>query len=213
MVIIRSEADIEAGLEALAVLDPALAPIIAVAGAVPLRLSPPGFASLAHIIVSQMVSRASAMAIWNRMLVAGPVTPEAYCDLNEEVIRALGLSRAKGRTLAAAANAILDGRLELEALETMPIEAALGKLTALSGIGPWTAEIYMMFAAGHADLFPAGDIALRKAVAHALLDGNVPSVTALADHAQRWSPWRAVAARLFWAYYARAMGRDGLPVS
>ena len=147
------------------------------------------------------------------MLAAGPVTPEAYCDIKGEVIRALGLSRAKGRTLAAVASAIVEGRLELEALETMPIEAALGKLTALSGIGPWTAEIYMMFAAGHADLFPAGDIALRKAVAHALLDGNVPSVTALVDHAQRWSPWRAVAARLFWAYYARAMGRDGLPVS
>ena len=213
MVIIRNEADIEAGLKALAALDPALTPVIAVAGAVPLRLSPPGFESLAHIIVSQMVSRASAMAIWTRMLAAGPVTPEIYCNLNEGTIRSLGLSRAKGRTLAAAANAIIEGRLDLYALAELPVDEARRRLTAISGIGPWTADIYMMFAAGHADLFPCGDIALRKAVAHALLDGNVPSVTALGELARRWSPWRAVAARLFWAYYARAMGRDGLPVS
>lgn len=213
MVIIRNEADIAAGLAALADIDPALCPVIAAAGPVPLRLSPPGFESLAHIVVSQMVSRASAMAIWNRMLAAGPVAPELYAGLDQGAARAFGLSGAKARTLAGAAAEIVTGRLDLDALGRLPVEAALGRLTAVSGIGPWTAEIYMMFAVGHADIFPAGDVALRKAVAHGLRLAQTPSIRALGAHAVRWSPWRAVAARLFWAYYACRMGRDGLPAT
>lgn len=213
MAIIRNEADIEEGLAALLAADPALLRVAQAAGPLPLRLAEPGFAGLAHVIVSQMVSRASAGAIWARMVAEGPVTAAAFLSLDEERVKRYGLSRAKASALATAATEVAAGRLDLDALCGLEASVAMAKLTALSGIGPWTAEIYLMFCGGHADLFPAGDVALRKAVAHGLGLADVPDVRALYRLSARWSPWRSVAARLFWAYYARHMGRDALPAA
>ncbi|UVD56301.1 DNA-3-methyladenine glycosylase [Rhizobium sp. Pop5] len=211
--IIRNEDDVRQGLEALLRLDPRLAPIAADAGPVPLRLREPGFAGLAHIIVSQMVSRASAEAIWRRMLPAdGQLTAEGYVLLHPEAWREFGLSRAKAETLARIAEAVASGRLDLSGLCLKPPGEALGELTALKGIGPWTAEVYLMFCGGHADVFPAGDVALQNAVGVAFGLAARPQAKALALLAEAWSPWRSVAARLFWAYYAAKMRRDMVPV-
>ncbi|MBX5002213.1 DNA-3-methyladenine glycosylase 2 family protein [Rhizobium lentis] len=211
--IIRSDDDVRLGLDALLVLDPRLAPIAADAGPIPLRLREPGFAGLAHIIVSQMVSRASAEAIWRRMLPAdGPLTAEGYVRLAPEVWREFGLSRAKADTLSRIAEAVASGRLDLSGLCLKPPDEALGELTALKGIGPWTAEVYLMFCGGHADVFPAGDVALQNAVGAALGLAARPQAKALAKLSQVWSPWRSVAARLFWAYYATKMRRDMVPI-
>ncbi|MBX4911867.1 MULTISPECIES: DNA-3-methyladenine glycosylase [Rhizobium] len=211
--IIRNDDDVRLGLEALLRLDPRLAPIAADAGPVPLRLREPGFAGLAHIIVSQMVSRASAEAIWRRMLPAdGPLTAEGYVLLAPEAWREFGLSRAKADTLSRIAEAVVSDRLDLSGLCLKPPDEALGELTALKGVGPWTAEVYLMFCGGHADVFPAGDVALQNAVGTALGLAARPQAKALARLSQVWSPWRSVAARLFWAYYATKMRRDMLPI-
>jgi DNA-3-methyladenine glycosylase II len=211
--IIRNEEDIREGLEHLLRLDPRLAAIAEEAGPIPLRLREPGFAGLAHIIVSQMVSRASAEAIWRRMLPPdGLLTAEGYVTLYPEAWREFGLSRAKAVTLSGIADAVASGHLDLAALSLRPPAEALAELTSLKGVGPWTAEVYLMFCGGHADVFPSGDVALQNAVAAALGFEKRPQAKALASLATIWSPWRSVAARLFWAYYAQKLGRGLLPV-
>lgn len=212
MLLIRAEADIVEGLGALIRLDPGLEPIVRAAGPVPLRLSPPGFAGLSQIIVSQMVSKASAGAIWRRIIQAGPVTPVDYLAHGPEVVAGFGLSRAKAATLEGLARAIMDGELDLDALASLNQEEALYRLRALKGIGAWTAEVYLMFCLGAPDIFPSGDVALRAAVGHALCLNERPAAARVDEIARRWSPRRAVAARLFWAYYATVMRRDALPV-
>lgn len=214
MQIIRSEGDVEQGLSELLRLDPRLSAVAADAGPLPLRLREPGFAGLAHIIVSQMVSRASAEAIWRRMLpVSGELKAETYVMLHDEAWREFGLSRAKATTLSGIANAVAAGHLDLTALSVLPPSEALQALTALKGVGPWTAEVYLMFCCGHADIFPSGDVALQNAVAAAFGLAQRPQAKALAAMAEAWSPWRSVAARLFWAYYAQKLGRGLVPVA
>ena len=203
--------DISAGLDALCILDPRLARVRGAAGAVPLRRSEPGFTSLASIIVSQQVSRASADAIFGRLgRLLDPLTPDAVLLAGEAVFREAGLSRPKQRTLLAVAEAVRDG-LDLHHLCGLEAEEAIRRLTAVSGIGPWTAEVYLLFAAGHPDIFPARDVALQAAVGHALGFDLRPSEKALIEMAESWSPWRGVAARLFWAYYRVLKGREGAP--
>lgn len=207
--------DVEAGLAALLAEDPSLAEVAAIAGPLPLRLSEPGFAGLAHIVVAQMVSRASADAIWGRLVIAsgGAVSAGRYLELGPEHLQGVGLSRAKASTLVGLAAAVTAGDLDLEALARAPAETAIGALTAMPGIGPWTAEVYLMFCGGHPDVFPAGDVALRIAVGRALGHDVRPEIADVRAIAQRWAPWRSVAARLFWAYYARHTGRDATPQS
>lgn len=213
MRIIRGEEDIKEGLEALVLIDPRLRQIVSEAGPVPLRLIEPGFAGIAHTIVSQSVSRASAMAIWGRMIAAGePLEADAYVALPPDAWRTFGLSRGKAETLTRVAEAVVSGALDLQGLSSESPEKALAHLTAIKGIGPWTAEVYLMFSGGHADVFPAGDVALQAAVAMAFGREIRPEAKALAAEAAAWTPWRAVAARLFWAYYAVRTKRDLLPV-
>lgn len=205
--------DIEAGLDGLVLLDTRLAPIRARANAVQLRRSQPGFESLASIIVAQQVSTASASAIWGRLKqVIDPLTPENYVAGGEEAWRLAGLSRAKQKTLLAVSEALANDAIDLHGLCDLPAEEAISALTALKGIGPWTAEVYLLFAAGHPDVFPAGDVALQAAVRHAFAYDIRPDAAALRALAESWSPWRGVAARLFWAYYAAIKGRDAVPL-
>lgn len=210
---ISSDHDVSCGLAALGTRDPRLAPIIAAAGPVPLRRSEPGFSGLAAIIVSQMISKASAAAIWNRMILRlGTVEAGAFLALDEADGRAVGLSGAKIRALRAAALAVEDGVLDLDGICDLEPDAAIAALGALPGIGRWTAEVYLVFCAGHPDVFPVGDVALQSAVAHAFRLEARPSARALDTISLAWSPWRSVAARLFWAYYAGCMRRDAAPV-
>nr|WP_305037922.1 DNA-3-methyladenine glycosylase [Neorhizobium galegae] len=210
--IIRDHSDVQAGLEALIALDPRLAAIVEVSGPVPLRLNEPGFSGLASIVVSQMVSRASAEAIWRRIMAAGPVTAEGYRALDPAIIATFGLSRAKAATLLHLSTAISEGHFDLASVCALETGEAIRKMTALPGIGPWTAEVYLMFCGGHADVFPTGDVALQAAVGHAFRLETRPSAKNLAVMAEAWAPWRSVAARLFWAYYAAKMRRNVTPL-
>lgn len=210
--IIRNDADIRTGLGELLLLDPRLIPIAEIAGPLPLRLATPGFAGLASIIVSQMVSRASADAIWRRIEAAGPVTAQAYAALAPDIIATFGLSRAKASTLKSLSQAVLTGAIDLDGICVIEGEEALRQLVSLPGIGPWTAEVYLMFCAGHADIFPGGDVALQTSVGRAFAMEVRPSSRQLVETARSWSPYRSIAARLFWAYYAATMRREALPI-
>ncbi|RJG43878.1 DNA-3-methyladenine glycosylase [Mesorhizobium sp. DCY119] len=208
---ITSLDDIADGLDALCIIDPRLTAVRAMAGEVPLRLSEPGFVSLASIIVSQQVSRASADAIFGRLVkLVDPLTPQALLDAGEDMFREAGLSRPKQRTLLAVSQAVRDG-LDLHHLCGLDAEEAIGHMTAVSGIGPWTAEVYLLFSAGHPDIFPARDVALQTAVGQALGVDPRPGEKALIALAESWAPWRGVAARLFWSYYRETRGRDAAP--
>ncbi|MGK6313167.1 DNA-3-methyladenine glycosylase family protein [Neorhizobium sp. DT-125] len=212
MKIIRDHSDIQTGLQALVGLDPRLAAVVDAAGPVPLRLNEPGFAGLASIVVSQMVSRASAEAIWRRITAAGPLTAEGYAALDPAVVSTFGLSRAKAATLLNLSTAISQGRFDLNSIAALETAEAIRAMTALPGIGPWTAEVYLMFCGGHPDIFPAGDVALQASVAHAFGLEARPQAKSLTLMAEIWSPWRSVAARLFWAYYAAKMRRNVTPL-
>jgi DNA-3-methyladenine glycosylase II len=204
--------DVKDGLEALLALEPRLAHVVSIAGELPLRRHPAGFESLAEIIVSQQISKASADAIFARLKTAiDPFTPRELLRAGEVALISAGLSRPKQKTFFAVAEACSDG-LDLEALCGLPAEDAVARMTVLPGIGPWTAEVYLLFCAGHPDIFPAGDIALQNAVRHAFGLAERPTPKPLTAIAERWSPHRSVAARLFWAYYANMKGRDGAPL-
>lgn len=198
---IDSEADIAEGLAALVAADARLRPVVETAGEVTVRRSPAGLVGLAEIVVSQQLSAASAAAIWRRVAAAFPeLTADTIADAEEEALRRAGLSSPKIRTLRAVAEAVRDG-LDLDRLARLPAEEAHAALTAVKGIGPWTADIYLLFCLGHADIFPAGDLALRNAVGTALDLPEAPGVAEVEAIAAAWSPWRGVAALLFWRYY------------
>jgi DNA-3-methyladenine glycosylase II len=199
--LIQDADDIGQALVALIAADPRLVPVLAVAGEVPLRRRPGGFAGLARIIAAQQISDAAADAIWGRLTTAvDPLTPAALIAAGEETLKAAGLSRPKIRTLAGIAEACSNG-FHLGRLDALPPDEAIAEMVALHGVGRWTAEVYLLFCCGHPDIFPAGDLALQSAVATAFGCDERPREPELRAIAELWSPWRAVAARLFWAYY------------
>ncbi len=209
---IETAEDLAAGLAYLAAADSRLASVIAVAGALVPRRRAAGFAGLARVIVGQQVSVASADAIWARCLAAFPeMTPEAIGRARLPRFRKAGLSSPKIRTLRAVAAACRDG-LDLDGLAALPAEEAHAALCAIKGVGPWTADIYVLFCLGHPDVFPAGDLALRIAVADAFGLAAPVAADELAAVAAGWSPWRSVAATLFWGYYAARKKRAALPL-
>ena len=205
--------DIAAGLDALCAADPRLEKVRALAGEVPLRRTQPGFASLLSVVVAQQVSRASADAIFARLVqLADPLTPETLLAADDSLFRRAGLSRPKQRAVLAVSAAVLDG-LDLAGLCGLDAEAAIAVMTAVAGIGRWTAEVYLLSAAGHPDIFPARDVALQTAVGHALGIDPRPGEKQLVQIANSWTPHRGVASRLFWAYYRQIKDREGAPPS
>jgi DNA-3-methyladenine glycosylase II len=179
--------------------------LVKAAGFPPLRLREPGFAGLAAIVVAQQVSTASARAIRARLMARFPgFTAHALLAADNETMKACGLSWPKIRTLRAVAAAIDAGALDFDALAGMDAKAAHEVMTAIHGIGPWTADIYLLFCLGHPDAWPAGDLALQEAARMALGLKNRPDAKKLEIIGERWRPARGVAARILWAWYAVA---------
>lgn len=209
---IDTEADLDSAIAALTAADPRFAPVLDIGGRPPLRRRAGGFAGLASIVVSQQVSTASAAAIFGRLVAAlDPLDAVAVRRARPARLARVGLSTPKIRTLKAIARAVDDGDLDLDALAGEPADAAHARLVAVHGIGPWTADIYLLACLGHADAWPAGDLALQEAARLAFgLDAR-PTTRAMGPLAERWRPWRAVAARLLWSYYAAAKRREGAP--
>lgn len=208
---IATDADIAEGLAFLVGRDRRLAVVVEAAGTVPLRRLEPGFAGLARIVVGQQLSVASASAIWTRLAARFPDLDVARIGAAaDDELRGAGLSGAKIATFRALAAAASQG-FDPATLAAIPAGEAHRRLTAIRGIGPWTADLYLLFSLGHPDIFPAGDLALRKAVADAFGHGTPVSPLALARIAGKWSPWRGVAARLFFAYYRARRGIAATP--
>ncbi len=211
---IDTEADIATGLAALLGADPRLVAVAAQAGPLPLRRRAGGFPGLASIMVSQQLSTASASAIWGRLAAAyDPFTPERLIRARATRLASLGLSAPKIRAIKEIAKAIASGRLDCESLPEMPADAAHAALCAVHGIGPWSADIYLLFCLGHPDAWPAGDLALQEAARLAFALPERPSPKETIVLAEAWRPWRGVAARLLWAYYRAAKRRDGAPLA
>ena len=197
------------GLDALASLDADfMTRLETVASRPVLRRREPGFEGLCAIIVSQQVSTASANAIFAKVKAYFPsLDAAAIAAAADEDLRVCGLSGPKQRTLRAIAAANAEGRLDFEALARAEADAAHAALCAIKGIGPWTADVFLLFCLGHADAFPAGDLALQEGAKLALDLPERPDAKALTVLAERWRPLRGVAAHCLWAYYGAARRR------
>ena len=204
--IIKAPACVAEGAQWLAKAEPRFAAALKLSGALPLRRRPDGFAQLLSAIVSQQVSVAAANAIWGRMRDARLTGPRKIKWASDETLNAAGLSRQKIRY----ARALADARINYNALRDDPSDVVIATLTEVPGIGVWTAEIYAMFSLGRADVFAPGDLALQEASRLLFELPDRPSERVLRQMAEGWSPWRAVAARLLWAYYKIAKQRDGI---
>lgn len=201
--IIETEADIAEGAKALAAACEHMAGVYDVTGLPPLRRRASGFGGLARIITGQQLSIASAGAIWGRVEKAvQPMEPESWLRKRSTTLRKCGLSASKVTTVSAIAKAITNNELDMDALAKADEELVKQQLTALKGVGPWTADIYIMFCLGRADGWAPGDLALRYAVQDATGAEEMPSFADMEEIAENWRPWRSVAARMLWAYYA-----------
>ncbi len=195
--------DLRLALAGLQKLDPRFVKVVATVGEPPLRRIDDGFESLVDIIVSQMVSRASADAIIARMRAnLRPYTPQGFQQFSHETYVAQGLSRPKIKTFRALSDALCNKDLDLDALRNLNDDEVAEALTRIKGIGPWTAEIYLLTCLGRADIWPAGDLALQVGVQMMCQLPNRPSADEARKIAANWQPWRAAAARLVWSYYA-----------
>ncbi|SDN86983.1 DNA-3-methyladenine glycosylase II [Lutimaribacter pacificus] len=204
--IIETDADVAEGAAWLAARCPRMAHAHELCAPLPLRRRPDGFAQLLSAIVSQQVSVASANAIWAKLEAAELTEPQAILALGEDDLRAQGLSRQK----ASYARALAGAGIDFAALRDAPTAEVIETLTAVKGIGVWTAEIYAKFSLGHADVFAAGDLALQEG-ARMLYDlPERPTERQVRQMAEAWSPWRSVAARILWAYYHVRKQREGI---
>lgn len=210
---IETEADLHEGIRSLRRRCKIMRRVHAEAGMPPLRRRTAGFEGLARIIVAQQVSVASASAIWTRLETAvNPLAAERLLLATDADLRGAGLSGPKMRTLRAVSQAVVDG-LDLTRLQAASDEDVHAALTAVSGIGPWTADVFLLFCLGRADAFAAGDLALQVAAQAAFELDERPDTRMLAELAERWRPWRGVAARLLWAYYRTVKAaKSGAPV-
>ncbi len=204
--IIETEIDLGEGAAWLAGREPRFADALAVTGQLPLRRREGGYPALLRTICSQQLSVASADAVWRRLDAAGATAPERLLNLDDAALRACGLSGQKIRY----ARALAEAGVDYPALAALPEAEAIAALTSIKGIGVWTAEIYLMFSVGRADVLAAGDLALQESARLLFGLAERPGDKALRLLAEPWSPWRAVAARILWAYYRAAKQREGI---
>ncbi len=204
--IINTEADVAEGATWLAAQEPRFAQALSQLGPLPLRRREGGFQALLSAIVSQQISVAAARGVWAKLEAAGAVEAEAVLVLSVEDLRKIGLSRQK----AGYAKALAEHGIDFAGLQGQRTEEVVRALTAVKGIGLWTAEIYAMFSLGRADVLAAGDLALQESARVIFELPARPSEKDLRQMAQAWSPWRAVAARLLFTYYHLIKDREGM---
>src|SRR5437762_2797787 len=211
MLHLNSQTDLEEAIHALVKQDPRLRPVFEIAGMPALRQRAPGFAGLAAIVCGQQLSTASAGAIWARVSAAfDPFHHDTLRKARADRLGRLGLSAAKIKTLKNIARELAAERISLDVLAEEDADAAHYTLTALHGIGPWTADVYLLFCLGHGDAWPAGDIAIQEAVKVGLGLKARPTAKQMAPLAEPWRPLRGAAAHLWWSYYRVLKKREGV---
>jgi DNA-3-methyladenine glycosylase II len=210
---LQTQADLEDAVHALVKQDKRLRPILELTGMPALRQREPGFAGLAHIVCGQQLSTASAAAIWARISKAfDPFDHHAIRKARTDRLGRLGLSAAKIKTLKLLARELAEERLNLDVLANEDADTAHNTLTAHHGIGPWTADVYLLFCLGHGDAWPAGDLAVQEAVKIGLGLKTRPTAKQMAALAEPWRPLRGAAAHLWWSYYRVLKKREGVVV-
>lgn len=177
--------------------------MMASCGMPPLRKRAGGFEGLAWIVIAQQVSTASALAIFARFSARfGRFDPVEIVAAGDDDLKACGLSTPKVRAMRAICETIVGGHIDLDSLASLSADDARARLVSMKGIGPWSADVYLLFCLGHPDVWPVGDLALQEAARVALGLEQRPDHKSLERIGDRWRPWRAAAARLLWAYYA-----------
>lgn len=199
-----------AAVKELAARDPDLDGVVQRYGPPPLWARPAGFATLVYIILEQQVSLASARAAFDRLqAAANPLTPQRLLQFSDEELKVIGFSRQKTGYARHLANLVRSGALDLDALSRLPDEEVRAALVSIRGIGPWTADIYLLMALLRPDAWPHGDRALAVSVQQVKKLPVTPTYDELREMSQAWRPYRAVAARLFWHdYLSRRAGKS-----
>jgi len=203
-----SEETFATALAAVATLDPDLAQIISTLGPPPFTVREPGFPTLILLILEQQVSLASARATYDKLAtLIGEITPTTVLSLDDEPLRRIGFSRQKTRYSRILAEAVLDETLPLSQLHEYSDSEVQSALTALTGIGPWTADVYLLMALRRPDIWPGGDLAIQIAVQEVKQLPTRPTAAETVSIAEAWRPWRAVAARILWHYYLQGRAK------
>jgi DNA-3-methyladenine glycosylase II len=207
-----TRASLARGVRALSEVDSDLARVARAYGTPPVWEREEGFATLVLVILEQQVSLASALAAFERLrAAASPVTPESFLKFDDARLRAFGFSRQKALYCRLLARAVIEGELDLDGLGSLDDDEARAELLRLKGVGAWTAEVYLLRALLRPDAWPAGDLALQLAAQRVKRLPARPTPAELDALAERWRPWRAVAARLLWLYYLEGR-RDAVRV-
>ena len=200
-----SAEQLRGSLDALAAAEPAMAAALKQVGYPEPRISERGYATLLRTIVGQQVSVAAAKSMWAKLeaAVGDPNDPEKVASASDETLRAAGLSRQKASYARSLAEEVTSGRLDLDNLPADD-EEAIAQLVKVKGIGRWSAEIYLLFAEGRTDIWPAGDLAVQIAVGRILGHAERPKEKAVRDIAEAWRPHRGAAAVFAWHHYGSA---------
>ena len=197
-----TDASLVAAVEVLAARNADLRGIVDRFGPPPLWGRPQGYSTLVKIILEQQVSLSSAQAAFDRLRMRlDPLTPAGFLQLTDTELLAIGFSRQKARYVRALSTALVEGTLDLTALDGMADEAVERELLALPGVGPWTVTIYQLMALRRPDAWPASDIALAQSLAEVRGLASRPTPEEMTSIAESWRPWRAVAARILWHGY------------
>jgi DNA-3-methyladenine glycosylase II len=194
---------LDRGVRFLAGRDSDLAAVVEKWGPPPLWPRDPGFPTLVYLILEQQVSLASAKAAYERLLdrLHTAFLPERFLTLDARTLKRIGFSRQKAGYCRLLATCVLKNELDLEAIARLDDDAARAELTRIKGIGPWTADVYLLMALKRPDVWPVGDLALQKAARRVKRLRKHPSPARLEKIGEAWRPWRAVAARLLWHDY------------
>ncbi len=208
---LHTQSDLEAALPLLILQDTRLKAVAEKAGSFALRRREAGFAGLCAIVCGQQLSTASAAAIRARLFAAfEPFHHDTVRRARTDKLKRLGLSAPKIKAIREIGKAVAKGEIDLNRIGNMDADDAHAALVKLHGVGPWTADIYLLFCLGHADAFPAGDLAVQESARIAFGLRKRPDAKALTTMAEAWRPWRGVAAHLLWAYYHVVKRREGI---
>lgn len=208
MKLIINEVHLAEGVSSLTALDKDLKELVEKDGMPPLWNREPGFMTLVHIILEQQVSLASAQAAFDRLVdVLDKPDPEQFLTLDDATLLKVGFSRQKTRYVRCLAELLTDGTLLLASLAEMDDNSARSELMQVTGIGAWTADIYLMMALGRTDIWPVGDLALIKSIMHVKRLSSKPEPETMTTIAESWRPWRSIAARVLWNHYLIHLNR------
>ena len=208
MTTLDSSAELKTHIQALIELEPRFAPVYEQVGVPSLRRNEGGFAALLRAIVGQQLSVAAASSIWQRLVDANLITPKTLIQADDDDLRAQGLSRQKIRYV----RSLVDHDIDYQALTTMSDGEVIATLTAVTGIGRWTAEMYLLFSLGRADILAVDDLAIRVAAMSLLELPERPTPKQLKVATQSWSPYLSAASLLLWAYYGGLKDKEAMPV-